>query len=122
MSRSERLLLLAFFVVVLAALAWREPTAAAVGAVLGTVPGVLAAARLNRLSTRMDTRLGIVEERRRGVRPRPVLGRAGLHLGLLGVVLLTTIVVPFIGDELFAAAASFVTAGAAALTASRLRR
>lgn len=122
MSRPERLLLLTFFGVVLALLVVSEPTAAAVGGLLGAVPGILAAGRLNRLSTRMDTRLGIVEERRRGVRVRPLLVRAGLHLGGLGLLVLTTFVIPFIGDELFAASASFVTAGAAALTASRLRR
>lgn len=122
MSRPERLLLLIFFGVVLALLVVSEPTAAVVGAVGGAVPGALAAGRMNRLSTRMDTRLGVVEERRRGVRIRPLLVRGGLHLGVLALLLLTTVVVPVIGDELFAASASFVTAGAAALTAWRLRR
>ena len=122
MSRPERLLLLAFFAVVLALLVRAELTAAVVGAVLGAVPGALAAGRLNRLSTRMDSRLGIVEERRRGVRAGPVVVRGGLHLGVLGLLLLTTIVIPFIGDEVFAASAALATAGAAAVTASRLRR
>ena len=122
MSRPERLLLLAFFAVVLLVLTQRELTSAVVGAVLGAVPAVLLAGRLQRLSGRMDRRLGTVEERRRGVRPAVVGVRAGLHLLVLGVLLLSTLVVPFVGDELYAASAAAVTAGAGVLTAARLRR
>ena len=122
MSRLERLLLLAFFAGVLALLARSELTSTGIGAVAGTVPALLVAGRLNRLSGRMDARLGIVEQRRRGVSPRRVLMRAGLHLLLLGGLLLSTVVVPFVGDELFAGSAAAVTAGAAVLTSARLRR
>ena len=122
MSRSERLLLLVFFAAVLVVLSRRELTSTAVGAVLGVVPAVLLAGRLNRLSDRVDRRLGTVEERRRGLRPGVVAVRAGVHLLVLGGLLLTTLFVPFVGDELYASGAAAVTAGAAVLTAARLRR
>lgn len=122
MSRPERLLLLAFLAVVLAAVGSGEPTATAVGAVGGAVPAVVVSGRLMRLSGRMDARLGIVEEAPRGVRLRRVVLRAGLHLMVLGGLLVTTLLVPFVGDELFAAGAGAATAAAAVLTAARLRR
>ena len=122
MSRPERLLLLAFFAVVLVLVGMSEPTATAIGGLAGAVPAVLVAGRLKRLSGRMDARLGIVEEVPRGVRPGRVALRAGLHLMVLGGLLVTTLLVPFVGDELFAAGAGAATAAAAALTASRLRR
>jgi hypothetical protein len=122
MSRPDRLLLLAFFAGVLALLARGEPTATGVGALAGAVPALLVAGRLRRLSGRMDARLGVVEQPPRGVSLRRVAVRAGLHVGLLGALLLSTVVVPFVGDELYAAAAALATAGAAVLTAARLRR
>ena len=122
MNRAERLLLLVFFVVVLLVLSRGELTSTVGGAVLGVVPAVLLARRLHRLSDRMDRRLGTVDEPRRGVRPGVVGVRAGLHLLVLGVLLVTTLLVPFVGDELYAAGAAAVTAGAGVLTASRLRR
>ncbi len=122
MSRPERLLLLAFFAVVLVLLGRSELTSTAVGAVAGVVPAVLLAGRLSRLSSRMDARLGEVEVRRTGLRPARVAVRAGLHLLVLGGLLLSTVFVPFIGDELYAASAAAVTGFAAALTAARLRR
>lgn len=121
MSRPERLLLLAFFAALLVVLARSEPAATAVGAVAGAVPAGLVSGRITRLSRRMDARLGTVEEVPRGVHPRRLAARAGLHLLVLGGLLLTTVLVPFVGDELFAASAGFTTAGAAVLTASRLR-
>lgn len=122
MSRPERLLLLGFFAVLLVLLGSQELAPTAVGAAAGAVPGLAVAGRLGRLSSRMDTRLGIVEERPRGVRPRRLLVRGGLHLGLLAVIWLSTVVVPFVGDEISAASAAGVTAMAGALTAARLRR
>lgn len=122
MSRPERLLLLTFFTVVLVLLGRSELTSTAVGAVAGGVPAVLLAGRLNRLSGRMDASLGVVEQRRRGLRLRPVATRAGLHLLVLGGLLLSTVFVPFVGDELYAASAAAVTGLAAVLTAARLRR
>lgn len=122
MSRPERLLLLAFFAVVLVLLSRSELTATAVGSVAGAVPAVLLAGRLNRLSGRMDARLGEVDVRRTGLRLRPVATRAGLHLLVLGGLLLSTVFIPFVGDELYAAAAAAVTGFAAVLTAARLRR
>ena len=122
MSRPERLLLLVFLAGVLVVVSRSELTSTVVGAVAGAVPAVLVAGRLNRLSGRMDRRLGAVEERRRGLRPGVVAVRAGLHLLVLGGLLLTTLFVPFVGDELYAATAAAVTAAAAVLTAARLRR
>ena len=122
MSRPERLLLLVFFAVVLVLLGRTELTSTAVGFVAGGVPALLTAGRLKRLSGRMDARLGVVEKRRTGLRLRPVVSRAALHLLVLGGLLLSTVFVPFIGDELYAAAAAAVTAFAAVLTAARLRR
>ena len=122
MSRPERLLLLAFFAVVLVLLGRTELTSTAVGAVGGAVPAALAAGRLKRLSSRMDARLGEVEQRRTGLRLVPVAVRAGLHLLVLGGLLLSTVFIPFVGDELYAAAAAGLTGFAAVLTAARLRR
>lgn len=122
MSRAERLLLLGFFTILLVLLGTQELTATAIGAAAGALPGVAVAGRLGRLSGRMDARLGIVEERPRGVRPRRLLVRGGLHLGLLGALWLSTVVVPFVGDEIFAACAAGVTALVSVLTAARLRR
>lgn len=122
MSRPERLLLLVFFAVVLVVLARSELASATVGVVAGGVPALLAAGRLKRLSGRMDARLGLAEERRAGLRPGRVAVRVGLHLLVLGGLLLSTVFVPFIGDELYAAAAAAVTGFAAVLTAARLRR
>ncbi len=122
MSRPDRLLLLAFFVVVLGLLGRSELTATVVGAVGGGVPAALVAGRLRRLSGRMDARLGEVEVRRTGLRPKRVAVRAGLHLALLGGLLLSTVLIPFVGDELYAASAAAVTGVAAVLTAARLRR
>lgn len=122
MSRAERLLLLVFFAAVLAVVGWREPEPAVVGGVAGAGVGVVVAARLRRLSGRMDARLGIVEQQRRGLRAGTVAVRAGLHLLVLGVIALSTLFVPFVGDELTAASAAAVTALAAVLTGARLRR
>jgi hypothetical protein len=122
MSRPERLLLLVFFAALLLVLSRRELTPTVVGAVLGVVPALLLAGRLHRQSARMDRRLGTVSERPRGVRPRVVGVRAALHLLVLAGLLLTTLFVPFVGDELYAAGAAAVTAGAGVLTAARLRR
>lgn len=122
MSRAERLLLLVFFAGVLVLIGRGELISTAVGAVAGAVPAAVAAGRLRRLSGRMDARLGIVDQRRTGLRPARVAVRAGLHLLVLGGLLLTTVFVPFVGDELYAAAAAAATAFAAVLTAARLRR
>lgn len=121
MSRSERLVLLGLFAVVLVLLGWSEPVATAVGAAAGIVPGVAVAGRLTRLSGRMDARLGVVEERARGLRPRVLVMRGGMHLLVLGGLLLSTLFVPFVGDELYAGSAAAVTGLVAVLTAARLR-
>ena len=122
MTRRERLLLLVFFGAVLALLARSEVEATALGAVAGAGAGVDVAGRVRRLSRRMDTRLGADDAApdRFSVR-RPLL-RAGAELVVLGGLLVTTVFVPFVGDELFAGSAAAVTALPAVLTAARLRR
>ena len=122
MSRIERLVLLAFFAALLALLGWAELEATVVGAVAGAVPGVLVASRLKRLSGRMDEKLGVVETVPRGFRPVQVLVRGGVHLAVLAGLLVPTIFLPFVGDELFAGAAAGATAFPLVLTAARLRR
>jgi len=118
----ERLLLLTFFAVALVLLARPEPVAAAVGGVAGAGLGVLVSGRLHRLSRRMDDRLGSDPAPRSGFSWRRPLVRAGLQLLVLGGLLLSTVFVPFVGDELYAASAAAVTALPAVLTAVRLRR
>ena len=121
MTRRERVLLLAFFAVVLALVARSEPGAAAVGAVAGGGLGVLVSGRLHRLSRRMDDRLG-EQPAQPGFSWRRPLVRAAAQLLVLAGLLLTTVFVPFVGDELYAASAAAVTALPAVLTAARLRR
>ena len=122
MSRAERLALLGFFAMLLALLGYLEPTATAIGVAGGAVPAAAVSGRTKRLSTRMDAKLGIVEQPRRGLRPRAVATRGALHLAVLGGLLLTVGFVPFVGDELYAGSAAAVTGFAAVLTALRLRR
>lgn len=122
MNRRERLLLLAVFVVVLVLLARAEPEATALGGVAGAGAGVLLSGRLRRLSRRMDERLGPEERRTTGFAVRRPLLRAGLLLVVLGGLFLTTVFVPFVGDELYAGSAAAVTALPAVLTVVGLRR
>jgi len=121
-NRVERLALLVFFASLLALLGWVRLEAAAVGAVAGGVPAVAVASRLQRLSGRMDATLGVVDTVPKGFRPMQVLVRGGVHLALLAGFLVPTIFLPFIGDELFAGSCAALTAFAAVVTASRLRR
>jgi hypothetical protein len=121
MTRRERLLLLVLFAGLLALLAGSEPTATALGGVVGLAAGVVAAGRLRRVSARIDARLG-ADEPRPGFSWRRPLLRAGAQLVVLGGLLMTTALVPFVGDELFAGTAAAVTALPLVLTAARLRR
>jgi hypothetical protein len=123
MTRAERLVLLAFFAVVLSVLGGWEQTATAIGGVAGAGAGVVVVGRSRRLSERIDAKLGPEDD------PAPVgfavrrpLARAGLQVVVLGGLFVTTIVVPFVGDELFAGAAAGMTAFPLVLTAARLRR
>ena len=121
MTRPERLLLLAFFAAVLSVLGGWEPTATALGGVAGAGLGVGAAGRVGRLRQRMDVRLG-AEAPPAGFTPLRPLVRAGVHVVVLGGLFVTTIFVPFVGDELYAGSAAAVTAFPLVLTAARLRR
>ena len=122
MSRVERLVLLAFFAGVVALLATRAPVATAVGAVAGLAVGVAAAPRISRLRRRVDARLGGDELPARGLRPRRLGVRVVLNLAVLGGLLASTVLIPFVGDELFAGLAAAATGLPFALTAARLRR
>lgn len=122
MNRRERLLLLVFFGVVLVLLGRSELTATVLGGVAGAGGGVLMSGRLRRLSERMDDRLGPQDATSMSFSLRRPLLRAGAQLLVLGGLLATTVLVPFVGDELFAASAAAVTAFPAVLTARGLRR
>ncbi len=122
MTRLERIALLVFFLVLLAGLIGIDRNAAVLGGVAGAGVGVVASGRLRRLSRRMDERLGaeVVALDRSNVR-RPAT-RAVVQLAVLAVVFVSTIVIPFLGDELFAATGAAVTAFPAVVTVARLRR
>jgi hypothetical protein len=123
MTRAERLVLLAFFVALLAVLGGWEPTAAAIGGVAGAGAGVAVAGRSRRLRERIDARLGPDDSPApTGFAVRRPAVRAGVQVVVLGGLFVTTIFVPFVGDELFVGAAAGVTAFPLVLTAARLRR
>ena len=122
MTRSERLLLIAFLGIVLAALGGAEPTATALGATAGVGAGVVAARRLGRVRARMDARIGPDDAPATGFALRRPAVRAAVHLVVLGGLFVTIALVPFVGDELYAGSASAVTAFPLVLTAARLRR
>ena len=122
MTRRERLLLLALFAVVLVLLGRDELTSTILGGVTGGAAGVLITGRLRRLGSRIDDRLGAEDTASIRFSARRPLLRAGALLLVLGGLLLSTVFVPFIGDELFAGAAAAVTALPAVVTAARLRR
>ena len=123
MTRAERLLLIAFFAVVLAVLGGWEPTATAIGGVAGAGTGVAVASRTRRISARIDAKLGPDDSPAPTgfVVRRPVV-RAGVQVVVLGGLFVTTVFVPFVGDELFAGTAAAVTALPLVVTAARLRR
>ena len=123
MSRLERLALLGYFAVVVLLLATQALLWTVAGAVAGVVAGVAVAGRLGRLSQRMDAKLGtdpVVAVR--GFRLRRVVPRIVVHLGVLFLLLLPTFLVPFVGDQVFAALAASATAFPFVVTTRRLRR
>jgi len=122
MTRAERLVLLAFFVAVLAVLGGWEPTATAIGGVAGAGAGVAAAGRVRRVRERVDARIGPDEDPATGFALRRPAVRAGTHVVVLGGLFVTTVFVPFVGDEIWAGSSAAVTAFPLVLTAARLRR
>ncbi len=123
MTRAERLVLLAFFAVVLALLGGWESTATAIGGVAGAGAGVVVAGRSRRLSERIDAKLGPDDSPTpTGFAVRRPAVRAGVQVVVLGGLFLTTVFVPFVGDELFAGTAAGATAFPLVLTAARVRR
>ena len=123
MTRPERLLLMAFFAVVLSVLGGWEQAATAIGGVAGAGAGVVVAGRSRRLTAKIDAKLGPEDSRApTGFVVRRPAARAGVQVVVLGGLFVTTIFVPFVGDELFAGAAAGVTAFPLVLTAARLRR
>lgn len=121
MTARERLVLLAFFGLILAAAVGARTVFGTVGAVAGAGLGVLAVGRLTRVNARMDARLGAEPATARAFSWRRVLTRAVVHLAVLGVALVLTAVIPFVGDELFVGAAAALTAFPAVVTAAGLR-
>ena len=123
MTRAERLLLIAFFAVLLSLLAAWEPTATAVGGVAGAGAGVVVARRSRRLTERIDAKLGPDDSPApTGFTVRRPLVRAAVQGCVVGGLFVTTVFVPFVGDELFVGAAAGATAFPLVLTASGLRR
>ena len=123
MTRAERLLLMALFAGLLSVLGGWEPTATAVGGVAGAGTGVAVAGRSRRLTERIDAVLGPDDSPApTGFALRRPLARAGVQAVALGGLFVTTLFVPFVGDELFAGAAAGATAFPLVLTAARLRR
>jgi hypothetical protein len=123
MTRAERLLLIAFFAVVLSVLGGWEQTATAIGGVAGAGAGVAIAGRSRRLTAKIAAKLGPEDDPApTGFVVRRPVARAGVQVVVLGGLFVTTIFVPFVGDELFAGAAAGVTAFPLVLTAARLRR
>ncbi len=123
MTRAERLVLMLFFAAVLTVLGGWEQAAAAIGSAAGAGAGVVVAGRSKRLTERIDAKLGPEDSPApTGFVVRRPVARAGVHVVVLGGLFVTTIFVPFVGDELFAGAAAGVTAFPLVLTAARLRR
>ena len=122
MTRAERLLLIAFFAVVLSLLGGWEPTATAIGGVAGAGAGVAAAGRVARVRQRVDARIGPDDSPATGFSLRRPAVRAGTHVVVLGGLFVTTVFVPFVGDEVWAGSSAAVTAFPLVLTAARLRR
>jgi hypothetical protein len=120
-TRLERLALVAYFVLLLVLLATQARLATAAGAVGGAAVGLTVVPRLHRLRGRMEARLG-ADEAGHGLRPRRLGIRIGIHLAVLAVLLVPTVLIPFVGDELFAAVAAAATGFPLVLTAARLRR
>lgn len=122
MTRAERVLLIVFFVSLLSALGGWEPTATAIGGVAGAGAGVAAAGRVRRVRERVDARIGPDDGPATGFALRRPAARAGLHVVVLGGLFVTTVFVPFVGDEVWAGSSAAVTALPLVLTAARLRR
>jgi predicted PurR-regulated permease PerM len=119
-TRLERLALLVFFVLVVAGLATQAAVSTAIGAVAGLAAGLVVAPRVSRLRRRVDARMG-ADEVARGFRPRRLGVRVVAHLAVLAALLVLTVLIPFIGDELFAGLAAGATALPFVLTGARLR-
>lgn len=120
MTVRERLLLLAFFVTIVATAVHAAPLVGSVGLVTGGGCGLVSAGRLRRLRGRMDATLGS-EPARSGFQLRRVLSRVLMHLLVLSLLAVPTLIVPFVGGAMFAGAVAFTTAVPFVLTAGRLR-
>lgn len=117
MNRNENLLLLAWFVVVLLVLVLEVST---VFGVLGAVVGVflgLPVARRRALGSR-PTGVAVV---RRGAELRRLGPSIGAHLAVLVALVIVAAIVPGLRDRFVASLGALVTAGAATVTAYRVR-
>ncbi len=118
MNRTERLLLLTWFVVVLVVLVTGVST---VFGVLGAAAGValgLPIARTRLLRGRPGTDL----VRRAGVDLQRVGSTVGVHVAVLVALVVVAAIVPGLRDRFVALFGALVTAAAGTVTAARLRR
>ncbi len=121
MTRLERLAVLTILVVLVALFVLRQPVAASLGALAGVAGGLALGDRLGRLRRLVDAQLGDdVVVPRSGLRVQVVLRRVLLQVVVLAVLLLAFLI-PFVGDNAFAAVAAAATALPAVLTAQRVR-
>ena len=121
MTRLERLAVLTILVVFVALFVLRQPVAASLGALAGVAGGLALGDRLGRLRRLVDAQLGDdVVVPRSGLRVQVVLRRVLLQVVVLAVLLLAFLI-PFVGDNAFAAVAAAATALPAVLTAQRVR-
>lgn len=116
MNRAERALLLVWFVVVLLVLVTRVSL---VFGVLGTAAGVFLGLPVARRAAVRGRGTDLV--RRSGVRLQRVGTAVGAHLAVVLVVVLVAAVVPGLRDRFVALVLGLLTAGAATVTAGRLR-
>lgn len=100
----------------------RQPIAGLLGAFSGGTLGYSLIGRLRRLRHRIDARLGADEPlpARFPFRPAVVVRRLVLQVGLLGVLVVGTALLPFANDRAFAAVAAAATTLPAVLSAERL--
>jgi hypothetical protein len=120
-TRLERLAVLTILVVLVALFVLRQPVAASLGALAGVAGGLALGDRLGRLRRLVDAQLGDdVVVPRSGLRVQVVLRRVLLQVVVLAVLLLAFLI-PFVGDNAFAAVAAAATALPAVLTAQRVR-
>lgn len=119
MNRLEVALLSLWFVLVVVVCIARDPVSAAIGVVAGVAAGYVVLPRVRRVRRAVARRLGdAVAERHRGVRPRVLLTRIGVHVAAIAVVALVLVFVPFAAGRVLSALVAAGTTTALVLTAA----